>query len=245
MNAAASWVISADIIDQTAKPSSFAILIPAKDEALLVGQVVASVRRHFSHAHLIVIDDGSGDETAAEAAEAGATVLRLPVSLGAWGAIQTGMRYALRLGCETAVTMDADGQHLAEEIPKLMEALEREQAEVVIGAFPERGSPARQIAWRFFRALTGFEFADLTSGFRVYRRRALSLLASPRASLLEYQDVGVLLLLRAQGLKIAETEVSMQPRLEGKSRVFSSWWRVGVYLFQTLILCLANPRFKR
>ncbi|WP_022947216.1 glycosyltransferase family protein [Methylohalobius crimeensis] len=62
---------------------------------------------------------------------------------------------------------------------------------MVIGAYPQRGSRARRLAWRFFRALSGFEFADLTSGFRVYRRPALWLLASPRASLLEYQDMGV------------------------------------------------------
>lgn len=222
-----------------------AILIPARDEAAMIGEVIASVQRHFPQALVVVIDDGSGDGTAAVATKAGATVLRLPVPLGAWGAIQTGMRYALKQGYETVVTMDGDGQHLAGEIPKLLEALERERAEVVIGAYPERGSRARRIAWRFFRALTGFELADLTSGFRAYRCRALALLASPRASLLEYQDIGVLLLLRAQGLKIAETTVAMRPRLAGKSRVFCSWWQVGVYLFQTLVLCLANLRVKK
>lgn len=220
----------------------FAILIPAKNEAAAIGQVIAEVKQSFPHALVVVIDDDSSDGTDRVAAEAGALVLRLPVPLGAWGAIQTGMRYALRRGCQVCVTLDADGQHLAAEIPKLLEALAHQQAEVVIGAHPERGSWARRLVWQLFRALTGFELADLTSGFRAYRRRALVLLASPRATLLEYQDIGVLLLLRAYGLKIAEANVVMRPRLHGKSRVFYSWWRVGIYLFQTLVLCLAKLR---
>ncbi len=245
MNAVAPLAMPSGPSCLTIPCPKLAILMPAREEAAVIGEVIASVRRYFPQALVVVIDDGSCDGTAQTAAKAGAVVLRLPVPLGAWGAIQTGMRYALKQGYETCVTMDADGQHLAGEIPKLLEALERERAEVVIGAYPERGSRARRIAWRFFRALTGFELADLTSGFRAYRRRALALLASPRASLLEYQDIGVLLLLRAQGLKIAETTVAMRPRLVGKSRVFSSWWRVGVYLFQTAVLCLASLRFKR
>jgi glycosyltransferase involved in cell wall biosynthesis len=222
-----------------------AILMPAKDEAAIIGEVVAEVKRKFPQALRVVIDDASHDGTDQAAAKAGAVVLRLPAPLGAWGAIQAGMRYALKRGCNTCVTMDADGQHLAVEIPKLLEALEREQAEVAIGAFPERGSFARRIAWRSFKVLTGFELADLTSGFRAYRRRALALLASPRATLLDYQDIGVLLLLRAHGCKIAETAVAMRLGLYGKSRIFGSWWRVGVYLAETLVLCLANPRFRK
>lgn len=220
--------------------SRLAILMPAKDEAAAIGQVVESVRSNFPEAVLIVIDDGSVDTTAEMAEFAGANVLRLPIALGAWGAIQAGMRYALRLKCDTVVTMDADGQHLADEIPALLEAMERDRAAVVIGAYPERGSRARRFAWRFFRVLSGFSFADLTSGFRAYNREALWCLASPRATMLEFQDIGVLLLMRSQGLTIAEIPVSMRKRLAGKSRVFSSWWKVGGYLFQTVLLCLAG-----
>lgn len=249
------FAITLPVVPHTLQPSGppttgrvlqdkLAILMPARDEAAVIGQVITAVRCLFPEAHLIVIDDASQDQTAAVAEKADVTVLRLPSPLGAWGALQTGMRCALRLGCETVVTMDADGQHLAGEIPKLLQALDRSWGDVVIGAFPERGSRARQIAWRMFRILSGFSFADLTSGFRAYKRRALWLLSSPRATLLEYQDVGVLLLLRSHGFKIVETPVVMQPRLTGKSRVFSSWWKVAVYMFQTLMLCAANPGFR-
>jgi len=225
--------------DPIAEPR-LAVVMPAKDEAAVVAAVVASVRRCLPGAVVIVVDDASGDDTAAVAEAASAVVLRLPVSLGAWGAAQTGMRYALRLGCDTVVTMDADGQHRAEEIPKLLQARRATGADVVIGAYPERGSRLRRLAWRLFRLLSGFSFADLTSGFRLYDHAALCLLASPRATLLEYQDLGVLLLVRARGLVIAETPVTMRPRLDGKSRVFASWWRVGWYMVQTVFLCLAK-----
>lgn len=235
MNTVAPRLMSAQLL-------RLAILMPAKNEAAVIGEVVAEVRGQFPGACLIVIDDSSQDATAEIAAKAGAKVLRLAAPLGAWGATQTGMRYALKQGCTICVTMDADGQHLACEISKLLKTMEQVQAGVVIGACPQRGSPARQLAWWGFRALTGFALEDLTSGFRAYGRRAMELLASPRATLLEYQDVGVLLLLRAKGIKIAETSVVMHERRHGKSRVFASWWQVAIYLFQTLLLCLASSR---
>ncbi len=222
-----------------------AVVMPARDEAAVVGRVIVSVKEKFPRALVVVIDDASVDATSEMAERAGARVLRLPVPLGAWGAIQAGMRYALRQGCDTVVTMDADGQHLAEEIVKLLETRRREAADVVIGAYPRRGSLARRLAWEVFRWLSGFSHVDLTSGFRVYGYRALCLLASPRATLLEYQDLGVLMLLRRAGLETAEVAVSMGPRVEGKSRIFSNWWKVAVYLFQTVLLCLAGLHFLR
>ncbi len=221
------------------------VVMPAKDEASVIADVIGSLHRCLPGVPLIVVDDASEDGTAAIAENAGAVVLRLPVSLGAWGALQTGMRYALKQGCEAVVTMDADGQHLAEEIPKLLEIRRQERADVVIGAYPERGSRLRRLAWKLFRWLSGFSFSDLTSGFRFYGRKALWILASPRATLLEYQDLGVLLLLRAQGLEIVETAVSMHPRRNGKSRVFTSWWRVGFYMLQTLLLLLSCVHQRR
>ena len=222
-----------------------AVIMPAKDEVAVIADVVTSLSRLYPSLPVIVVDDASEDDTARIAEKNGAIVLRLPVALGAWGAIQTGMRYALHLGYDTVVTMDADGQHMAEEIPKLLEIKCREASDVVIGAFPERGSPARRLAWRFFRLLSGFSLADLTSGFRVYGRQALWMLASPRATLLEYQDLGVLLMVRFAGLKISETPVRMRPRLAGKSRVFSSWWQVSIYLAQTVLLLLSFVHQRR
>lgn len=110
----------------------------------------------------------------------------------------------------------------------------------MIGAFPERASRARRIAWSYFRWLTGLKLEDITSGFRAYNHTAMTVLAAPEASLLDYQDVGVLLILRRKGLRTVEVPVSMQPRAQGASRVFRSWWIVGKYMLQTSVLCLAR-----
>ena len=157
---------------------------------------------------MVVIDDCSSDATATIARAAGATVLPLTLQLGAWGAIQTGLRYALRHGYRTAITLDADGQHEPECISELVEPLADRRADVVIGAFPERASRARRIAWSYFRWLTGLKLEDITSGFRAYNHTAMTVLAAPEASLLDYQDVGVLLILRRKGLRTVEVPVS-------------------------------------
>ena len=219
-------------------------LIPAHDEAATVGAIVGQVRRLW-RCPVVVIDDCSTDATAEVARAAGAIVLPLTLQLGAWGAIQTGLRYALRHGYRAAVTLDADGQHEPASIGALLQPLHAEQADVVIGAFPERASRARRLAWRYFRLLTGLKLEDITSGFRAYNHAAISVLAAPEASLLDYQDVGVLLILRRKGLRTVEVPAPMQTRAVGASRVFRSWWIVGIYMLQTSLLCLARVGYNQ
>ena len=214
------------------------VVIPALNEAECIGSVISEVRAHGA-IDVLVVDDGSSDETAQVALLSGASVLRAPLWQGAWGAIQTGIRYAIRHGYSAVITMDADGQHEPAYLPRLMEAADR-GANVVIAACPSRGSRLRHFAWSYFRLLTGFEFDDLTSGFRYYDAKACRLLATKEATLLDYQDVGVLLLLRHAHLRIAEIPVAMNPRQYGASRVFSSWWTVARYMAETSLLCLAR-----
>ena len=213
------------------------VIIPALNEADCIGEVIAQARAHAG-VDVLVIDDGSTDDTAAIAMLNGARVLRAPLWQGAWGAIQTGMRYATRHGYRAVITMDADGQHEPGYLPLLVEA--SRDADVVIAACPSRGSRMRHIAWSYFRLLTGLSFDDLTSGFRYYNADAYRLLATEEATLLDYQDVGVLLLLRGANLRIAEVAVAMNPRKSGASRVFSSWWTVARYMAETTLLCLSH-----
>lgn len=220
------------------------ILIPAKNEVNTVGQVVAEVKATFP-GMVLVIDDASTDDTAKIARAAGAKVLSLPFSLGAWGAIQTGLRYAIKHGFNTAITMDADGQHETDSIPDLLALLRMGQCDVVIGAYPQRGSWLRHFAWSLFRKLSGIVLEDLTSGLRAYNRPAITLLASNVATLLDYQDLGVLLLLHKAGLQIQEVPTLMYPRINGHSRIFNTWWAVGKYMLHTGILCLAHQPSKK
>ena len=97
-------------------------LIPAHNEEATVGAIVSQVRELWD-CPVVVIDDCSTDATARTARAAGATVLPLTIQLGAWGAIQTGLRYALRHGYRTAITLDADGQHEPESIGALLQPL--------------------------------------------------------------------------------------------------------------------------
>ena len=215
------------------------ILIPARDEANSIGQVIADTRNHYL-GPLVVIDDGSLDGTPEVAVAAGALVLRLPLRLGAWGAMQTGLRYAQRQGWELAVTLDADGQHDPADIVTLLAPIREGRADVVIGACPPRVSWARRLAWGYFRALSSIGLEDLTSGFRAYNRAAIARLVLPDATLLDYQDLGVLLILRRQGLRILEVPVTMRMRSHGRSHVFNSWWTVASYMLRTSLLILAG-----
>jgi len=223
-----------------AKPRGRAlVVIPALNEGKCIGSVIGDVHA-ASDFDVLVVDDGSVDDTVAIALLHGATVLRAPLWQGAWGAIQTGIRYALRHGYSAVVTMDADGQHAASHLSRLVEA--GGSADVVIAACPSRGSALRHLAWAYFRFLTGFGLEDLTSGFRYYGARACRVLASKEATLLDYQDIGVLLLLHRARLRIAEVPVQMSPRRDGGSRVFFSWWTVARYMVETSLLCLARWR---
>jgi len=220
-------------------PARYLAVIPARDERATVGAVVAGVRDAVG-CRVLVVDDHSRDDTAAVARAAGADALTLPFNLGAWGATQAGIRYARRHGFAGVVTIDADGQHEPSSLPQMFAARARTGANVVIGTCVERLSPAKRLAWNYLRALTGLRLEDFTSGLRLYDAHATEILAGPEASLLDYQDVGVLMLLAKNGLRVVETPVSMQPRRSGHSRVFASWPVVARYMLHTTVLCLAQ-----
>jgi glycosyltransferase involved in cell wall biosynthesis len=212
-----------------------AVVLPAYNEAANIGAVLARLRA-VSDAEAIVVDDHSDDDTAAIARAAGATVLSMPFRFGAWTATQTGLRYAYRHGYDLVVTVDSDGQHDPAQIPTLVEPILARQAEVVIGACVARASRLRRFAWRYLRLLSGLDIVDLTSGFRAYSRRAMAVAASWAATSFDYQDLGLLLLMRRKRLRVVERDVTMAQRLDGKSRVFSSWFAVAHYMAFSSIL---------
>ena len=215
------------------------VVLPAHNEASSLPALLDELRLR-SGADLLVVSDASSDRTSAVARESGAQVIEISQQIGAWGATQAGFRHALRQGYERAASMDADGQHAVDSLLDLLAAQEATGADVVIGTYPERLSPLKRLAWTWFRALTGLRVEDLTSGRRVYGPRALPVSASSEATLIDYQDVGVLLLLRKHGLTVHEVPVTMYPRQEGKSRVFASWMTVARYMAQTTVICIAR-----
>ena len=215
--------------------SSTLILIPARNEESSVAEVIAEVIQHTG-CRVVLVDDASTDNTVQMARQAGALVLPLSVQLGAWGALQTGMRFALREGYQYVIAMDADGQHEAADVHKLFKPVREGRADVSIGACVSRGSRLRKIAWVFLKWISDLSMEDITSGFRAYNEPAIRLLASKEATLLEYQDIGVLAQLKRHDLRISEIQVDMCPRTAGHSRVYSSWLMVAYYMVQASIL---------
>ena len=211
------------------------IVIPAFNESTTIETVIQRIVL-AGYRQIVVVNDASSDDTKEKAERAGALVISLPERLGAWCAIQTGLRYAIRKGYSTVVTMDADDQHPAHEIDLLTEELQMRDTNVVIGSCTGRGSGLRKIAWHWIRGTSGVQMNDLTSGFRAYDRLAIRRAAGWRGTLLEYQDVGVLLLLQRHHLKITDVPVEMKQRYSGKSRIFYNWGVVAYYMAHTLIL---------
>lgn len=147
------------------------IVLPAKDEAAAIGPVITGLRAVCADAEIIVVDDGSTDETAAVASQAGARVISQPYSQGNGAAIKAGARAAAG---EVIVFMDADGQHDPADIPRLLAQLNRGY-DMVVGA-RDRGSQAsmgRSLANGLYNRLatymSGHRIADLTSGFRAVK----------------------------------------------------------------------------
>ncbi|MGD9759606.1 MAG: glycosyltransferase family 2 protein [Comamonas sp.] len=151
--------------------SLLSFVLPAKNEASAVGATVAAIVAHYPQAEIIVVNDGSTDNTAQVAQEAGAKVISHPYSKGNGAAIKTGARAATG---EVVVFMDADGQHDPADIPRLLAKLD-EGYDMVVGA-RDRASQAsvgRSLANGFYNRLatymTGHKVEDLTSGFRAVR----------------------------------------------------------------------------
>lgn len=218
-------------------------IIPAKNEAPSIAGVIGALRELGIDA--VVVDDMSTDATRETALKNGATVLPLSVHLGAWGSTQAGFRYALKHGYTYALTLDADGQHPPESAPDLLTPLHSREADVVIGACPGRVSDIRALAWSMFRRLSGISVEDMTSGYKAYTRDAMQAALDDSAYLLDYQDIGTLLVLTRAGMRIIERPVPMCERQDGSSRIFSSWLSIAEYMVKTLLLCATKARRRK
>jgi len=147
------------------------IIIPAKNEAASIGEVVGKIRSDFPKAEIIVVDDGSTDKTAALAEDAGAKVVSHPQSLGNGAAVKAGARAAEG---EILVFLDADGQHDPADIPRLLEKLD-EGYDMVVGArsSSSHANVGRLAANGIYNVIasmvTGHRIPDLTSGFRAVK----------------------------------------------------------------------------
>jgi glycosyltransferase involved in cell wall biosynthesis len=157
-----------------ADPSSVSIVIPAFNEAASIGEVVAMLRGAAAWREILVVDDGSTDETAARAAAAGARVVRHPYNKGNGAAVKSGIRHATG---DFVLIVDADGQHPPEDALRIVARLG--EFDLVVGARADetQATAARRVGNsllnRVASFLTGRVIPDLTSGFRGARRECL------------------------------------------------------------------------
>jgi len=206
--------------------ASLLIIVPAYNEAGQIVQVIENIRAHVPQADIVVVNDGSKDDTLGRAQQTGVTVLDLPYNLGIGGAVQTGYRYALKGNYDMAVQIDGDGQHDPAELGKLMRALSESGADMAVGSrfLDKQGyqsTRTRLIGIRFLSmlvsSLTGRKATDTTSGFRICGRRAIALFADRYPT--DYPEVEALMLMHKHGLRFVECPVSMRPRLHGRSSI--------------------------
>ena len=154
------------------------VLIPAYNAAKSVGDVVRACKEIVRD--VVVINDGSRDDTASVARAAGAEVVDHPQNRGKGGALKTGFAHAIKNGYDVVVTLDADGQHLPREIPKFLKSREETKADLIIGGrshlfgemLPRRRLANRFSAWSIAKA-SGTNVTDSQSGFRLYSANLL------------------------------------------------------------------------
>lgn len=201
------------------------VLLPAHNEREDIEGVIRAVRDRVCGATVAVVDDGSEDDTAELAEQAGAMVLRLPCNMGYGVALQTGYKYALANGYEYLVQLDSDGQHDAAGIPALLDVVKSGTADLCIGSrflegdtytVPAARRAGMVVLRRVASALIGQTITDPTSGFQAMNGKVISFFARDLYPV-DYPDTDVIVLLHQHGFKIAEAPVVMYPSSTGKS----------------------------
>lgn len=226
------------------------VLVPAWNESRNVGITVREIRATSDNFDVVVIDDGSTDDTAHSAREAGAVVLSLPFNLGVGGAMRTGYTYAARHGYSRAIQVDADGQHDPADIDRVLAGLA--DADISIGArFAEVGEyTVRGPRWwamlvlaRVVSRISKTTLTDVTSGFRAANRRAIEQYVSYYPAEYLGDTVDSLVAAVHSGLTVAQVPVAMRARVHGNP----SQHPIGaaVYLFRSafalLLAVMRNP----
>ena len=220
------------------------VMIPALNEAATIATVVKSALHHLD-ADVLVIDDGSTDDTAALARAAGASVVSHPFNLGVGAAVRTAIRYAARHDYDAAVQLDADGQHPAEFAACLLEGIERGHDLVVGSRFAEgyEVGRLRRMAMRGLARVasrsTKTQITDATSGFRAFSRTALDLFARSYPSAYLSDTVEALLIAGQAGLSVVEQPVSMLERQGGAPSAGSL--KSLVYLLRLYLVIAIHP----
>jgi glycosyltransferase involved in cell wall biosynthesis len=200
------------------------VVIPAHDEEASLPRTLAEVRASAPWASILVVDDGSHDDTAGVARSAGVRVVRHPINLGVGGALQTGFRWACTHGYDIVVQLDADGQHDPAYLEALLAPVAAGRCDVSIGSrfVSSTGYHApwnRRLGMLLFsgvvRLALGRPIYDTTSGFRAYAKRVIQVCQHDFPK--DFPDAPLLIALARQGFRLEEVPVVMRERIAGQS----------------------------
>ncbi len=222
------------------------VIIPAYNEAGSIKHTVSMLKECCPDVDYIVVDDGSADHTARICKDEGYPLLHLSVNLGLSGAFQAGVRYAKEMGYGYAMQFDADGQHLPQYIPAMLQKAQA-GADVVIGSRYLNKRKERSLR-RFggillqgaIRLTTGKKITDPTSGMRLYSGRLLEDYFrmpnfDPEPDMISY--------LIRRGYRVEEVFVTMEERLAGQS--YLRFGRVAQYMARMLLSILLIQWFRK
>lgn len=225
--------------------SNALIIMPAWNEAEVIGRTISEVREFQPNTDLLVISDGSTDATAQIATEMGAIVIELPYNLGVGGALRAGYKYASRFGYSQAIQVDADGQHDPRDIAKVLSGLDR--ANISIGArFAGVGNyevhgpraAAMDLLSKIISHLAATRLTDITSGFRAADRVAIRQYC--RYFPAEYlgDTIDSLVMAIRSSLTVTQVPVAMRPRLAGAPS--NSAWKAAIYLVRSTFALMVS-----
>ena len=229
------------------------IIIPAFNEASTITKVIDSLNSYNESWDIIVINDGSTDNTGQLAESAGkAKVVNLPYNLGIGASVQTGFKYAYNNNYDYALQFDGDGQHRVEEIEKLLNIIKNREADIAIGSrFNKKHDgfktqPTRRLGIKIFEyfsyILIHQRITDHTSGFRAFNKKAIAFLKDNYP--VDYPEPEVVILLGRNGFRIKETFTQMLERQGGVSSI--SLARGPRYMIKVLLsMLMASIRSKQ
>jgi glycosyltransferase involved in cell wall biosynthesis len=230
--------------------SDVLIVVPAYNEAATIVQVVIGI--HSVGFSCVVIDDGSIDNTAFLAKEAGATVLTLPFNAGVGGALRCGFRYAVENGFTAVIQCDADGQHQSHHFHDLVRAANETNADLVLGSrfrssenMMDPHVVRRFAMWWLARVAsraTGRKITDSTSGFRLIRRPLLDELAVHLPEYYLGDTFETLVVVGRAGYLVEEIGTAMSPRQSGVSSASNG--RAIALIGKSLITVLLRLHFQ-
>lgn len=217
------------------------IVIPAFNESETLPETIRELESERLGIDILVVDDGSYDNTAGILRSLPVKSLTHPINLGYGAAVQTGMMYADRAGYDFLILMDADGQHVPSQVRLLTEELAKGM-DIVIGSRIAGGAEGYRIPFMrragisFFsllaRMLGGTRILDVTSGFQAMRRNVFTMLA--REYPVDFPDSEVVVLLGRKRYRVSEVPVVVRVRMGGRS-MYSSIWTVLYYPFKSIL----------